>query len=194
MLITETDYEDFDEKLEEIGLVKDEVGDWDAMTYGEFLREYCADETTTPNGIAPRMFIHDASKDDADPPEYEIREWKADGSTRIVADWELENKSYSQVETYLLHLWEHNKDRANAMWFTPEEAAEELGRDCAMIAREEAADEQTPPQVVTEGDMEFFEEVLFKWRSACEAEGKPSQYFGLEQKFENGYIEEIKSK
>jgi hypothetical protein len=52
---------------------RDERGDIEQCTYAEFVREFGGDETTTPNGVAPRKFVHDNFD------HFEVREWNRHG-------------------------------------------------------------------------------------------------------------------
>lgn len=182
MLTTETEYQEFTDNLHAVGIVRTNEGDWKAMRYSDFLREYCSDETTTPHGIAPRLFIRD--KDDADPPQLEIRRWRPDGKSEFVE--EFYEQDHEKAEAYLFHLWEGNKERANAMFFTPMEAADELGTECAMITKDLWDEESLLPERPLEDDIYIFCKVfsfylkelgqtiesVFRWQDEVQARFK----------------------
>jgi hypothetical protein len=73
------------------------------ITYGEFLRTYYSDETTSPEGVEPRKFIRREDLEEGDEQtKWEIREWLPNGRTRFVRDFNNE----ADAENHLLEIWE----------------------------------------------------------------------------------------
>jgi len=64
---------------------RDERGDIEQCTYAEFVREFGGNETTTPNGVAPRKFIDDKTSYSMNGdfnPRYDVMEWQRYGQCR----------------------------------------------------------------------------------------------------------------
>lgn len=76
---------------------RDERGDIEQCTYAEFVRQFGADETTTPNGVAPRKYVYDTYNN------FEVREWNRHGfGSKLLSTHE----TRAEAEKELFEYWE----------------------------------------------------------------------------------------
>jgi hypothetical protein len=98
------------------------------MTYGEYCREYGADETTSPRGIAPRMHIRDKSEFGATEEDaiflFEIWSWGTGGNNPYFTGTSFDNEADADNE--IMEIFEYNamnkNDNAPSYYSTEEEA------------------------------------------------------------------------
>ena len=77
---------------------RNDNGDVEQCTYAEFVREFGGDETTTPNGVAPRKYIHDTHND------FKVREWNRFGfGSKLLSTYE----TRAEAEKELFEYWEY---------------------------------------------------------------------------------------
>jgi hypothetical protein len=103
------------------------------MTYADYLREYFADETTSPCGVEPRLFIreHVTDTDDDDNGDengfsvvYQLRRWNPGGSSSLIESYDTEE----EAEHARLQMWEAREQESNTnapVYFYTEEEAQE---------------------------------------------------------------------
>lgn len=105
------------EKFEKETFIVDGRGDVQSMTFGEYLTEYYSDETTSPRGCEPRLFIEHTEAqvfsemcedgDTSDDVEecWHVREWQTNGTSREVAG---PFATEEEAEVYILERWEYS--------------------------------------------------------------------------------------
>jgi hypothetical protein len=113
------------------------------MTYGDYLGQYWSDETTTPNGVAPRLFIDqiDWSDESGYRSVYDLRSWGVNGRgpSRSIETFDTEE----EAELAMCESWErhyHNDSTDNpGFWWDLDEAAsvlaESTGKNKEVILR-----------------------------------------------------------
>jgi hypothetical protein len=99
----------------------------ETMTYGEYLREYFADETTSPRGVEPRLFIREAftGEDEQDACNlFELRKWWPNGSSSLCDTYESEDEAeLARLEIWEMAMQDSNTD-APSFFFDEREAQE----------------------------------------------------------------------
>src|ERR1035437_5464752 len=103
------------------------------MTFGSLVREF-ADETTSPNGVAPRFF-YDGNEEEG----YDAYTWGVGGNNR--RDLNIHFTTEEEAEEWLLNTFEHDMENSseNVDYFDTEEEAEELiiSRNAEILESEE---------------------------------------------------------
>jgi hypothetical protein len=90
------------------------------ITFGSLVREF-ADETTSPNGVAPRFF-YDGNEEEG----YDANTWGVGGNNR--RDLDIHFDTEEEAEEWLLNTFEHDMDNSSesVYFFDTEEEAEAL--------------------------------------------------------------------
>lgn len=112
-----------------IGFIVDSKLNIESLTYGEYLTTYGSDETTTRNGVAPRLYV-DGKK---------IMTWGVRGNNHAIYQVCKNNR---EAKKALLEIWENNiENECNAPRFFSTKTelyadlAESLDRNLAVIKR-----------------------------------------------------------
>ena len=77
---------------------RNDNGDIEQCTYAEFVREFGGDETTTPNGVAPRKFVREIGNG-----TFDVMEWR---KHRIGCDTLSNHATEEEAEQELFEYWE----------------------------------------------------------------------------------------
>lgn len=91
-----------------VGTISKRTGQIESMTMAEFLREYYADETTSPAGVMPKLHVCEVecgewNEDGEYVPDFKyiVNEWLCNGSKREVETFESED----EAGEYILERW-----------------------------------------------------------------------------------------
>jgi len=94
-----------------VGTISKRTGQIESMTMAEFLREYYADETTSPAGVMPKLHVCESIDYDLDDdleedlsmpsPIWCVWEWLPNGTKREIDAFETED----QADEFILERW-----------------------------------------------------------------------------------------
>lgn len=90
------------EKLNQIGFIVNNNNEIEPLTYRKYLREYAADETTSPRGVEPRLHIR---KEDEN--TFEIWDWGMSGNHPYFYGYTFDNEE--DAELFLFECWENER-------------------------------------------------------------------------------------
>ena len=97
---------------------RNDNGEIEQCTYAEFVREFGADETTTPKSVAPRKFVYSSFKD------FQVREWNRHGfGSKLLSTHE----TRAEAEKELFEYWEsYMNDSDQTPYFTTDKKDTDL--------------------------------------------------------------------
>lgn len=93
-------------------------------TYKDYLREYGADETTTPKGVAPRYHIREKEDEDGNP-VFQIWTWGVGGNNPRYTREQYDNEDDAELALYgYFKLGAERNDQHGGFFRTEKEAQE----------------------------------------------------------------------